>query len=100
MSQIQCRLERAYDKAYKELERIKAARQKPPEQPQQPEQSTAQTGKEGKKDKFEHPAKLEIAWRDPRTGERQILGRLEHGEPVKEFSSAPPAGTKPPIPPL
>jgi hypothetical protein len=96
MTLVTGRLERAFFKAYKELERIKAAREKPAEQSKQSDESK---GKKAKDD--EPPAKLEVGWVNPKTGERDIWYRAEHGVPVKEFSDAPPdpAQSKPPNPP-
>jgi len=89
MTQIGARLERAFFKAYKELESLKTAREKHAdqskhaEQPKQPEQST------GKKAKWERPAKFAVRWiKDPETGESEVLYREENGVPVKEFSDA------------
>jgi hypothetical protein len=95
MTQFQCRLERAYFKAYKELERIQAERAK------QPAQAMRKEGKAGKKDKYEHPPKLQVTSVNPETGEREVLFRSEYGKPVKEFSDAspdqrPPASKSPP----
>ena len=74
LTQVQGRLERAYFKAYKELERIKAARQKQPEQ-SKPDHSA------------DHLApKFQVAWVDPETGERDVFYRAEYGIPVKQFS--------------
>ena len=74
LTQVSGRLERAYFKAYKELERIKAARQKQPEQ-SKPDHSA------------DHLApKFQVAWVDPETGERDVFYRAEYGVPVKQFS--------------
>ena len=80
LTQIQGRLERAYFKAYKELERIKAARQKQPQQPQ-PEDHSA-----------DHLApKFQVAYINPETGERDVIYRAEYGKPVDRFSDEPPS---------
>jgi len=77
LTQIQGRLERAYFKAYKELERIKAARQK---QPQQPEPDHSK----------DHLApKFQVGWVNPETGERDIFYRSEYGKKVEQFSDEP-----------
>ena len=79
MTQIQCRLERAYFKAYKELERIKAARQK---QPQQPEADHS----------ADHLApRFQVAWVNPETGERDVFYRAEYGKPVDKWSDESPS---------
>jgi hypothetical protein len=59
------RLERAFFKAYKELERIKAARQK---QPQPPDQSKEQ------QDSHPHPA-INLYWINPKTGEKTLAAQ-------------------------
>jgi uncharacterized protein (DUF2132 family) len=83
MTQIQCRLERTYFKAYKELERIKAARRKQPEQPEANHQA-------------DHLApKFQVAYINPETGERDVIYRAEYGKSVEQFSDASPSPTKP-----
>jgi uncharacterized protein YecT (DUF1311 family) len=83
LTQIQGRLERAYFKAYKELERIKAARQK---QPQQPKANPV----------ADHLApKFQVAWVNPRTGARDVIYRAEYGKSVEQFSDESPSPTKP-----
>jgi hypothetical protein len=73
-------LERAYFKAYKELERIKAARQKQPQQPT-PEGHSA-----------DHLApKFQVAWVNPETGERDVIHRAEYGKAVDKFSDESPS---------
>jgi|ERR1019366_2276353 hypothetical protein len=91
MTQVQCRLERAFFKAYKELECIKAAREKQPEQ-SKPEQS------KGKKGKDEPPPKLQVNWVNTETGESEVLCRRENGKPVKEFSDASPSSNPQDLP--
>jgi hypothetical protein len=59
------RLERAFFKAYKELERIKAAHQK---QPQPPDQSKK------KEESDRHPA-INLYWINPRTGEKTLAAQ-------------------------
>jgi hypothetical protein len=79
LTQTQGRLERAYFKAYKELERIKAARQKQPQQPE-PDQSA------------DHLApKFQVAWVNPETGERDVIYRAEYGKRVDKFSDESPS---------
>jgi len=65
MTLVTGRLERTFFKAYKELERIKAARQK---QPQPPVQS---------RNKHEPvpPAAINFYWTDPQTGERTLAAQ-------------------------
>jgi len=79
VTQITGRLERAYFKAYKELERIKMAREK----------QTAQSKED------ETPAKFQVTVVNPSTGATEVLYRAENGKPVKEFSNAPPSPTPP-----
>ena len=88
MTLVTGRLERAYFKAYKELERIKAARQTHPEQAQ------AKPSK-GKKNEDDHPPNLDVSWVDPETGEKEILYQRRNGEDVKlpkQESPSHPAG--------
>ena len=59
------RLERAFFKAYKELERIKATRQK---QPQPPDQSK-------KEQEFDPHAAINFYWINPETGERTLAAQ-------------------------
>ena len=77
LTQIQGRLERAYFKAYKELERIKAARQK------RPEESKPDPSKDHLAPKFQ------VGWVNPETGERDIFYRSEYGKKVEQFSDEP-----------
>ena len=87
LTQIQGRLERAYFKAYKELERIKAARQKQPQQPK-PDHSK------------DHLApKFQVGWVNPETGERDIFYRSEYGKKVDKFSDESPSSVPPNDPP-
>jgi hypothetical protein len=74
MTLVTGRLERAYFKAYKELERIKAARQP------QPEPAHAEPSKKEEED--ERPPNLDVAWVDPETGERELWFRRRNGESV------------------
>ena len=74
LSQVQVRLERTYFKAYKELERIKAARQKRPQE-SKPDHS-----------KDHLPPKFQVGWVDPDTGEREIFYKSENGKKVDHFS--------------
>ena len=83
LTQVQGRLERAYFKAYKELERIKAARQKQPQQPKADQVA-------------DHLApKFQVAWVNPRTGARDVIYRAEYGKSVEQFSDESPSPTKP-----
>jgi len=65
MTLVTGRLERAFFKAYKELERIQAARHKQPHPPEQSEQKPAPDP---------HPA-YNLYWIDPRTGERTLAAQ-------------------------
>jgi len=96
MTLVTGRLERAFFKVYKELERIKAARRKPDEQSQQAPESKGKKAAD-----YQPPAKLEVCYVNPETGERDVWYRAEHGVPVKEFSDATPdsAPGTPPNPP-
>ena len=81
MTQVTSRLERAYFKAYKELERIQAARQK------QPEPS------KGKKGKDDQPPNLRVRWLQG-DGQSEVLYERVNGVAVK-----PDANDKPPAEP-
>jgi len=76
MTLVTGRLERSYFKAYKELERIKAARQTHPEQDQ------AKPSNRKKKDD-EQPPNLNVFWENPGTGEKEMLYQRRNGEDVK-----------------
>jgi hypothetical protein len=65
------RLERAFFKAYKELERIKTARQKQAQAPDQPEQD--QTPDQSEESHL-GPA-IDLYWVDPKTGERTLAAQ-------------------------
>jgi len=65
MTLVTGRLERTFFKAYKELERIQAARQK---QPQPPAQSK-------KEEEFDTNAAINLYWIDPQTGERTLAAQ-------------------------
>jgi hypothetical protein len=78
MTLVTGRLERAYFKAYKELESIKSARQPKP----QPEPSKA------KEKEDEQPANLEVAWVDPETGERELWYQRINGKSVEPVDSS------------
>ena len=65
MTLVTGRLERAFFKAYKELERIKAARESQPEQPETSEESQ-------KSDP--HPA-INFYWINPETGEKTLAAQ-------------------------
>ena len=78
------RLDRSYLKAYKELERIKAAREPQPDP--DPPHATKEAPKENppnkNKEDDENPANLDVFWVDPETGERlrvRPLARSPHG---------------------
>ena len=75
MTLVTGRLERAFFKAYKELERIKAARQK--QQPQPPDQSK----EEQESDK--HPA-INLYWINPETGERTLAAQTPKAIEITE----------------
>jgi hypothetical protein len=85
MTQVQCRLERTYFKAYKELDRIKALREKQAEQAKQPA-GTNQKPEPPKEP--EPPKKYQLTLVDPGTGTRKVLFRSENGKPVDQFSDA------------
>ena len=76
------RLDRSYLRAYKELERIKAAREPQPEP--DPPHETKEAPKENPSNKMkedhENPANLDVFWLDPETGERQYLYRRRDGQ--------------------
>ena len=78
ITQVQCRLERAFFKAYKELDRIKTAREKQSAQPA------------AKKADDVPPARYQVNWVDSSGGTSEVLYRAENGVPVKEFSEASP----------
>ena len=65
MTLVTGRLERTFFKAYKELERIKAARQK---QPQPPDQSK-------KKQESDPPPAIDFYWINPETGEKTLAAQ-------------------------
>ena len=67
MTLVTGRLERAFFKAYKELERIQAARQKPSQPP-------ADQSKK-KKQEFDQDAAINLYWIDPATGERTLAAQ-------------------------
>jgi hypothetical protein len=91
MTLVTGRLERAYNKAYKELERIKAAREKQAEQSKQPDQA---------KEPDQPPSKVNLVWLDRVTGKRDFLCKLENGKAVDHFSHESPEPPKPPPEPL
>jgi hypothetical protein len=90
MSQIDCRLQRAYFKAYKELERIKTAREKQAEQSKQPGQSKQP---DQPKAPDQPPSKVNLVWLDRVTGKRDLLCKLENGKAVEHFSHESPTPT-------
>jgi len=68
MTQVTCRLERSYFKAYKELDRIKAARAPQPE-----------PSKQKKKDD-EAPRNYQVSWVNSKTGEKDVFHRTVDGK--------------------
>jgi len=87
MTLVTGRLERSYFKAYKELERIKAARQK---QPQPPDQSQ-------KKQASDPPAAINLYWIDPETGEKTLAAQTPQAMNItqEQQGPAPPSFTEP-----
>jgi hypothetical protein len=73
ITQIQTRLERSYFKAYKELERIKAARAKAAPQPE------ADPPKE-------EIVRRQVTWYNPNTGVDTVLFKSENGVGVDDWS--------------
>jgi len=67
------RLERAFFKAYKELQAIKSARVKQPA-------SSYQKEKEKEKEKDKTPANLVVAWVNPETGAKDVFHRTVDGK--------------------
>ena len=85
MTQVQGRLERSYFKAYKELERIKAARAKAAPQPApQPETDPPK----------EEIVRRQVTWHNPNNGVDTILFKSENGVGVDDWSD--PAYVHPP----
>jgi hypothetical protein len=82
MSQIHCRLQRAFFKAHKELEHIKAAREKQAEQSKPEQSKTADQAKPP----AQPPSKVNLVWVDRVTGKRDLLCKLENGKAVDHFS--------------
>ena len=95
MTLVTGRLERTYSRACKELERIKAVREKQREasekQPEKPEKSEPSQ-------KSDLPSAINLYWVDPRTGERtlaaQTPGAAAPDDPTRAEQS-----TEPPTPP-
>jgi hypothetical protein len=84
------RLERAWFKAYKELERIKAARQKqPPQTEESPQSETSQTSGRA-------PA-VHLYWVNPETGERILAAQSDGGasHDLSQEEPRPPAPSPP-----
>ncbi len=81
-TQIQTRLERSYFKAYKELERINAARAKaapqPPAEPAQPADETSPPKEE--------IIRRQVTWANPVTGIDIVLFKSENGVGVDDWS--------------
>ena len=69
-------LERAYFKAYKELERIKAARRKQPQPPDQPHKSQ-------ESDESDHPP-INLYWINPETGEKTLAAQTPGARDTQE----------------
>ncbi|MGC9945251.1 MAG: hypothetical protein ABSF64_02545 [Bryobacteraceae bacterium] len=88
MTQASGRLDRSYTKACDALERLKAARPKPPEQPQADPPPHEKNGKKGKGKDETPPARYQVTWMKG-DGQSEVLYRAENGIPVKEFSDAP-----------
>jgi len=103
MSQLECRLDRAYTKAYKELERIKAARQKQAELSNElsnelPNEPTKEKSKEKSNEKSKEEKdmddmggpNLDVFWVDPDTGVRDYLYRRRDGKDLPRDAQLPP----------
>ena len=89
MTLVTGRLLRVYLKLYKELERIKAARQPQPEQPQ----AEPSKPSKGKKKEDDQPHNLDVFWVNPETGEKQTLYQRRNGEDVPRPKKESPAPT-------
>jgi hypothetical protein len=72
MTLVTGRLERAFFKAYKELERIKAARENPSEQPEESE---------------DPPTNFKLYWVDPETGEKTLAAESSEDEEITQQPS-------------
>ena len=83
LGQAQARLKQDWQKAYRELERIRQERARAAAPPP-PADSPAKNPK-----KFVPPDKLKVSWYNPRTGEEQIITRTVNGQPVDEFPRDP-----------
>jgi hypothetical protein len=83
MTMITGRLERAYLKAYKELDRIKAAREKQPKQPEKPEKSPKSDG----------TSPINLYWINPTTGERTLAAQTPEARAIQDLTpnQSPPA---------
>ncbi|HVN06172.1 MAG TPA: hypothetical protein VMT86_17240 [Bryobacteraceae bacterium] len=88
LGQSQARLKQDWQKAYRELERIRRERTGQDAPP-----PSGQPAKNAKK--FVPPEKLEVSWYNPRTGEEQIIARTVNGKPVDEFPRDPDPPAKP-----
>jgi hypothetical protein len=97
MTLVTGRLDRAYHKAYHELERIKAAREK---QPDQSDHQSKQPEPDQSKQPDQPPSKVNLVWLDRVTGKRDFLCKLENGKAVDHFSHESPEPPKPPTEPL
>ncbi len=84
ITQIQTRLERSYFKAYKELERIKAARAKAAPEPTQPA-APGQPADETSPLK-EEIIRRQVTWANPVTGIDIVLFKSENGVGVDDWS--------------
>jgi hypothetical protein len=71
MTLVTGRLQRSFLKFYKELERIKAARRKPPEQPDEPDESD----ESDESDDSAPDTGFNLFWVNPRTGVRTLAAQ-------------------------
>lgn len=94
MAQVHSRFERAFFKAYNELERIKAAREKAAEKANREEDSESGRARPGKP---KIPKRMTVSFVNPETGESKIIDRIQDGKLVEEFTwdddDPPPPGT-------
>jgi hypothetical protein len=87
MTMATSRLDRAYNKAYEELERIRAERSKPPEPPHDPPPGKPSKGKKSEEDERRD---LDVFFVDTETGERQYLYRRRDGKDIPREESPTP----------
>ena len=97
MTLVTGRLDRAYNKAYEKLERIKAAREKQPEQPKQPSPKEPSNEKQSEKQSKDQKAEnerggpnLDVFWVDSKTGKRDYLLRRRDGKDLPPDKSPTP----------